>query len=469
MLFSEPVFFVFFSGYFLLHLIIPAKWRLYLIIVGSTVFYTWWRLDYAWVPFILTLIAWTGALWTEKGDDRSSRKRRLAVTIVVLFAPLAIIKYSGFLYNSVLSEIPGLGAVLPEDMIPQLGLPLGISFVTFTLTAYLVDVYRGRFPVEKRLDQMFGYVLFFPHLIAGPILRPHELLPQLAKVRKALDAKLLLGVAIFTLGLVKKTIFADTIASIVDPVYVTGSQANAFEYVAAIYGFSLQIYCDFSGYTDMAIGLALMLGIRLPTNFLRPYTSTSIVEFWRRWHITLSHWLRDYLYIPLGGSRNGENRRLFNLMTTMILGGLWHGAAWTFVIWGFLHGAALVVVHSFQSLAKSSSLRIPRWLAIFMTFHFVTLAWIFFRAPDVEMALTVLMGPFVAPLPVLGDYLRTYLFELVLIAVFFATHRYDKHARIRLAVRKYNPLTILPVVAVCWVLVITLSQGSSGKFIYFDF
>lgn len=469
MLFSEPIFFVFFAGYFLLHLIIPAKWRLYLIIAGSTVFYTWWRVDYVWVPFVLTLVAWTGALWTEKGDDPASRRRRLVATIVILFAPLVIIKYSNFLYDDLLSVLPGLDTWLPKEVVPQLGLPLGISFVTFTLTAYLVDVYRGRFPVEKRLDQMFGYVLFFPHLIAGPILRPHELLPQLAQIRRALDARILLGVAIFTLGLVKKTIFADTIASLVDPVYAPAADANALEYVAAIYGFSLQIYCDFSGYTDMAIGLALLLGIRLPTNFLRPYTSTSIVDFWRRWHITLSHWLRDYLYIPLGGSRAGENRRLFNLMTTMILGGLWHGAAWTFVIWGFLHGAALIAVHSFRSWTRKSGLRIPKWIAIFITFHFVTAAWVFFRAPDVDTAVRVFMGPFVAPLPILGDYLRTYMFELVLIVVFFATHCYDKHARIRLAVRKYKPWAILPVIAFCWVLVITLSQGSSGKFIYFDF
>jgi len=468
-LFSEPVFFVFFAGYFLLHFAVPAKWRLYLIIVGSAVFYAWWRVDYVWLPFVLTLVAWSGALWTEKGEDPVARKRRLIVTLLVLFAPLAVIKYSNFLYDDVLSAIPGLNTVLPEDYVPKLGLPLGISFVTFTLTAYLVDVYRGRFPVERRISQMLGYVLFFPHLIAGPILRPHELLPQLEELRRAMDARFLLGVAIFTLGLVKKTIFADTLASIVDPVYVPEANANAFEYIAAIYGFSLQIYCDFSGYTDMAIGLALLLGIRLPTNFLRPYASTSIVEFWRRWHITLSHWLRDYLYIPLGGSRHGDNRRLLNLMTTMILGGLWHGAAWTFIVWGFLHGAALVVVHTLKSVMGKTEFRLPKWLAILITFHFVTAAWIFFRAPDMQTALTVMAGPFVAPIPVVSDYLRVYAFELTLLAVFFLTHKYDQHARIRLAVRKYKPWMIMPVLGICWILVITLSQGSTGKFIYFDF
>lgn len=469
MLFSEPIFFVFFLSYFLLHVVTPAKFRLYLIIIGSATFYAWWRFDYVWVPFILTLIAWMGALWFDNGVGQPSRLRRLTVTLLILFAPLIFIKYSNFLYDDVLGAIPGLASMLPKEIIPQLGLPLGISFVTFTLTAYLVDVYRRRFPVERRFDQMLGYVLFFPHLIAGPILRPHELLPQLAKMRKALDARLLLGVAIFTLGLVKKTIFADTIASIVDPVYVAGADANALEYVAAIYGFSLQIYCDFSGYTDMAIGLALMLGVRLPTNFLRPYTSASVVEFWRRWHITLSHWLRDYLYIPLGGSRRGDSRRLLNLMTTMILGGLWHGAAWTFIIWGFLHGAALIVAHSFQSFSRKKFTRIPKWLAILVTFHFVSFAWIFFRAPSLDTALVVAMGPFVTPLPVLSDYLRAYMYELVLIVVFFATHRYDKHARIRLAVRKYQPFVIILAITFCWFLVITLSQGSSGKFIYFDF
>src|SRR6185437_9531767 len=206
-------------------------------------------------------------------------------------------------------------------------LPLGISFVTFTLTAYVVDVYRGRFRVERNLVKMRGYVLFFPHLIAGPILRPHELLPQLGHLRRALGARFTLGVALFAIGLVKKVIFADTISVLVDHVYHESGVVSGWEYLLAVHGFSMQIYCDFSGYTDMAIGLAYILRIRLPTNFRRPYISSSIVEFWRRWHITLSFWLRDYLYIPLGGNRQGRSRQMLNLLITMVLGGLWHGAA----------------------------------------------------------------------------------------------------------------------------------------------
>jgi len=469
MLFSEPAFFVFFAVYFVLHLLVPARWRLYLIVAGSTVFYGWWRIDYVWLPYALTLIAWTGAVWTGRAPEPCGKRRRLALTLIVLFAPLAIIKYARFLYDSLTGIAPAIGTMFGPDAVPEFALPLGISFVTFTLTAYVVDVYRGTFPADARLDRVLGYVLFFPHLIAGPILRPHELLPQLSRFRSALSAPFLLGVSVFTLGLVKKVVFADTLAAVVDPVFASGSQADALEYLLAIYGFSLQIYCDFSGYTDMAIGIAYILGIRLPTNFLRPYAAGSIIDFWHRWHITLSHWLRDYLYIPLGGNRLGENRRMLNLMTTMILGGLWHGAAWTFVIWGFLHGAALVVAHWWRRFSLPAGIALPNWIVVLVTFHFVTAAWVFFRAPDLQVALAVFQGPFTAPMPDPSSFLTAYLFEIVLLAVFLATHRFDQHARIRLAIRKYSLSFIVPVLVLCWTLAITISQGSSGKFIYFDF
>ncbi|MEM8811411.1 MAG: MBOAT family O-acyltransferase [Pseudomonadota bacterium] len=469
MLFSEPVFFAFFSVYFVLHLLVPATWRLYLIIVGSAFFYAWWRVDYIWLPFVLTWIAWAGALWTNQADSDGGRRFRLTVSLLVLFAPLVVIKYSHFIYADVLSHIPGLSGMLVPGAVPEIGLPLGISFVTFTLTAYIVDIYRGRYPIERRLDRVLGYVLFFPHLIAGPILRPNELLPQLAVLRRALDARILLGVCIFTIGLIKKVIFADTIAGVVDPVFAVDGDGTSLEYLLAIYGFSIQIYCDFSGYTDMAIGLALILGIRLPTNFLRPYSAASIIDFWRRWHITLSYWLRDYLYIPLGGNRFGEGRRLTNLMTTMILGGLWHGAAWTFVVWGFMHGLGLVIAHGFRSMTANLRIRIPTVLAVLITFHFVTLAWVFFRAPDMDTAFRVLAGPFVAPLPELGAFVSRYAFELTLGLIFFLTHPFDKHARMRFAVKHYPKWVLLPAIALGFLLVVTLSQGSSGKFIYFDF
>jgi alginate O-acetyltransferase complex protein AlgI len=317
------------------------------------------------------------------------------------------------------------------------------------------------------LTDLLGYVLFFPHLIAGPILRPNELLPQLRQLRRALDARFLLGTLIFAIGLVKKLVFADTLAAAVDGVFAANANPSGWDYLLALHGFSLQIYCDFSGYTDMAIGLAYILRIRLPTNFLRPYTASSIVEFWRRWHITLSFWLRDYLYIPLGGNRRGYVRQIINLLITMLLGGLWHGAAWTFVIWGGLHGLALAAVHVMRTRLKR--LIVPAWIGTILTFYFVSIAWVYFRAPSVSIAHRVLAGPFAAPWPEFASFASQHVFELLLVAVFFLTHRFDRHAYARIAVARINAGIVWAVVILLFVLAISTSLGSSAKFIYFDF
>ena len=281
-----------------------------------------------------------------------------------------------------------------------------------------------------------------------------------------MGARFLTGVGIFTLGLFKKLAIADQLGTIVDPVFNgTLVDVSAFIYVLAIYGFSIQIYCDFSGYTDMAIGLAYILRIRLPTNFLSPYSSTSIIDFWRRWHITLSRWLRDYLYIPLGGNRLGPRRRNLNLLITMVLGGLWHGANWTFLVWGLLHGSALVASHSLKGFASS----IPKWIAILLTFHFITFAWVFFRAPDFTTAIRVLEGPFAAGWGGLLSDLKQNAFMLAIMFVFFLIHRFDRHSRIRLGLQRMSWTIAVPIMAFFWIASFTLSQGNSAKFIYFDF
>lgn len=262
--------------------------------------------------------------------------------------------------------------------------------------------------------------------------------------------------------------FADVIAGSVDHVFnSTAQQPSGWEYLLAVHGFSMQIYCDFSGYTDMAIGLAYILRIRLPTNFRQPYAARSIVDFWRRWHITLSFWLRNYLYIPLGGNRNGQGRRLLNLMTTMVLGGLWHGAAWTFVIWGALHGTALVAIHLLR--VRLPQWKIAPWAGMLGTFYFVTFAWVYFRAPDIATAHRILVGPFSASWDGFGKFVTTYPFELFLMLIFFVTHRYDAHARVRIAARTWNKGILWPVIGAMFVVAITVSQGSSAKFIYFEF
>jgi len=463
MLFSSPTFFVFFVIYFACHLVFPRQYRNYLIIAGSTIFYAWWKVEYVWIPYFLMAIAFLGA--AAVGHAKGSLRFSLtAATIVLLFLPLAIFKYTNFVYAGVLGPVFGW-----HGKILDAALPLGVSFVTFTLTAYVVDVFRGKFPGRNNASTVLAYVLFFPHLIAGPILRPHELIPQLEQPRPATLRRIAVPLAIFTVGLVKKLVFADQIAEFVDHVFNSGNAVpSAPDAVLAIYGFSLQIYCDFSGYTDMAIGLALALGVRLPNNFLRPYTATSLVQFWRRWHITLSFWLRDYLYIPLGGSRGGLVRETRNILVTMVLGGLWHGASWTFVLWGFVHGIGLAFVH-LKNRILGDRFRLPRVLAVLLTFHVVTFAWILFRAPNIQKATAMMIAPFGGGWSNIVPFVSQNLFYLILLSVFVVSHRYDDHRRIRAFVRYTRAEILWPVLALLWILAITLSQGSSEKFIYFDF
>ena len=461
MLFSTPQFGIFFLVYLILHVTLPYSWRLPLIIAGSTFFYGWWKPAYVWLPFALTLIAYVGVSWIEQTVEEKNRRRRLAMVIAALFGPLVFFKYLDFLYVSLTGSITGDSRKLMD-----LTLPLGISFVTFTLTAYIVDVWRRIYPQEKNFFRLLGYVLFFPHLIAGPILRPHELLPQLANWRNGLTAERVFAFSLISIGLFKKLVFADSIARAVDQVYAPGAEAVGWDYLFAIYGFSVQIYCDFSGYSDMAVGLALLLGIKLPANFHAPYAATSVVDFWRRWHMTLSNWLRDYLYIPLGGNRVPLPRQMANVIITMLLGGLWHGASWTFVIWGAAHGLALAFVHLVRRFSK---IAIPSAISWVLTFHFVTLAWIFFRAPDFATTLRVFSGPFTGSFDPALFSIQRYAFPLLVIVLFLLTHRFDTYPWLRAALARTPRWLLFPVWMLLWVLAITVSQGSSAKFIYFDF
>jgi alginate O-acetyltransferase complex protein AlgI len=469
MIFSSPPFFFFFSIYLLFHLAIPTRHRLALIIAGSTFFYGYWNPWYVWLPYLLLLIAFFGAQWIETARGTSKLFRRAAIVVSLLLMPLAVIKYTNFFYEDMLGFFLGF-----RGQLVHWAFPLGVSFITFTMIAYVVEVYRGSYHLEKRPGLLAGLVLFFPHLIAGPILRPNDLLPQLhhpKPARRAFGIRFVYGLAIFSIGLLKKLVFADTLSDAVKAVYEgTSSGLSAADYLLAWYGFCVQIYCDFSGYTDMAIGIAIVLGVRLPINFMHPFTSASIIEFWRRWHITLSTWLRDYLYIPLGGNRKGLAVQVRNVLLTMGLGGLWHGAHWTFVIWGLWHGVGIACVHlaNRSPLAKGLAV-LPRWFRIFVTFHFVCVGFIFFRAADLTAAWRVIAGPFTAPLGSIGAFASVHLFELMLLVAFFATHSRDSHRTIRRTVHRLPAMAYWPAVALIWLFAIAISQETSSKFIYFDF
>ncbi len=316
----------------------------------------------------------------HRSDDARRRKIIVVVAVAADLITLGVFKYYGFFATEIngLLDKAGLGLPIP---LADIVLPVGISFITFQAISYTVDVYRRLVEPATTIDVGL-YLSFFPHLVAGPIVRAREFIPQLQAPRDPRKVAVGAGVALILIGLVKKVAIADYLArEIVDPVFGVPQAYSAPDAILASYAYAVQIFCDFSGYTDIAIGLALLMGFVFPQNFDRPYRAASFGEFWQRWHMTLSRFLRDFLYIPLGGNRKGKLKTVRNLMITMLLGGLWHGAAWGFILWGAIHGTALVVEHQFRG-----KVRLPKWLAWFLVFHIVVLAWIPFRAPDLDLA-----------------------------------------------------------------------------------
>jgi alginate O-acetyltransferase complex protein AlgI len=366
----------------------PRAWRPF-ILAASYLFYGW--IDWRWVLLLIasSVVNTVAAQVIARSPSDAARKRALIAAVAFDLGLLAVFKYLGFFVSEMDGALDSIGLGSPLPLV-QIVLPIGISFFTFQAISYVVDVYRGETPAASLVDVAILQA-FFPHLVAGPIVRANELLPQLRTPRD--PRAVLAGPAIFLIvgGLLKKTVIADELARrVVDPVYNDPAAHSGAEITLAFYAFAAQIYCDFSGYTDMAIGLALLLGYQLPQNFNRPYLALSLRDFWRRWHITLSRWLRDYLYIPLGGSREGRLKTYRNVMITMLLGGLWHGASWTFMLWGGIHGAGLSAERWLRE--RHGGVRIPAWVAWLVTFNVVCVAWVFFRAPDLATAFDVLGG-----------------------------------------------------------------------------
>lgn len=376
--------------------------------LASLFFYGYW--NPAFVALLMASIVgnYVFGLCLAHLQEPAQARRSKQVLVVAITANLLLLgyyKYMGF-FLSVVGPVVGFDRVMA-----QIVLPLGISFFTFTQIAFLVDTWRR----EVKQCNFVHYVLFvtyFPHLIAGPVLHHRDIMPQFANplTYRVQWANVSTGLLLFTLGLVKKVLWADELAPFASGIFdgisagaALGKLPTTYEAWAGALAYTLQIYFDFSGYTDMALGIALMFNIRLPINFNAPYQATSIIEFWRRWHITLSTFLRDYLYIPLGGSRRGPARRYVNLAVTMVLGGLWHGAGWTFLVWGALHGAYLIINHGWQALMRQPAMRplascTPRWLGRLagglLTFVAVVTAWVVFRASDMTQALVVIKAMF---------------------------------------------------------------------------
>jgi alginate O-acetyltransferase complex protein AlgI len=370
------------AGYALLRRGSNLLWPIGWLVLASLVYYAWWRPEFLLLLlFSITVNFAFGTLIIDGCLSRAQSRAVLTIGIAFNLCLLGYFKYAGFLVANA-DFIFGL-----HWAVPSIVLPIGISFITFQKIAFLVDAHRGLVRNFTLLNYAF-FVTFFPQLIAGPITHHSEIMPQIGpSQRRDLAADIAVGVSIFVVGLFKKVVIADSLAVYADAGYATVKAGHPLDTASAwvtVLSYSFQLYYDFSGYSDMAVGLARMFGFQLPVNFYSPYKASSIIDFWRRWHITLSRFLRDYLYIPLGGNRRGTLRRYLNLGIVMLLGGLWHGANWTFVIWGGLHGLMLTVNHAWRALPVSRSLafktRLADRVAVLVTFTAVTLAWVLFRS-----------------------------------------------------------------------------------------
>ena len=399
MIFNSVEFFLFFIIITCAYFLLPHRFRWMLLLGGSYYFYMSWNVAYAILILASTVTAYLTALPMGCSDSVIRKKFYLCISLVINLGILFAFKYFNFFMVSLQGLLSCFTVSIELPMLNVL-LPVGISFYTFQTLSYTIDVYRGQIKPEKHFGIFALYVSFFPQLVAGPIERATHLLPQFFK-RQNLDIeRVVSGVQLMTWGLFKKVVVADTLAEYVNSIYNNPHFHTGPSFWVATYFFAFQIYCDFSGYSDIAIGSARVLGFDLMKNFNLPYFASNITEFWHRWHISLSTWLRDYLYIPLGGSRKGRNRTYINLLITMVLGGIWHGASWTFVIWGTLHGLFLMLSKATLPIRDQMVCRFGiskkaiHLLRVFLTFHIVCFAWIFFRANSVQDAFYIVSNLF---------------------------------------------------------------------------
>jgi alginate O-acetyltransferase complex protein AlgI len=404
-----------------------------------------------------------------RAERQKQRQAWLALTVVMNLGVLAYFKYAKFGLTTAKAALAALGVNLPIPTL-SIALPVGISFFTFESMSYVIDVYRREIEPHGSYLEYLTFVAFFPHLVAGPIVRPRDLLPQLSRAPRWAANQASAALLLIATGLLKKLAIADYLGlNLVDRVFDAPAQYSALECYVAIVAYAVQIYTDFSGYTDIAIGSAALLGVRFPVNFRAPYQAHDLVEFWRRWHISLSTWLRDYLYIPLGGNRAGRLRTYANLFATMLLGGLWHGPNWTFVVWGGLHGAGLALNRAFRErfgdrLRANSALRVVSTLA---TFHFVLLAWVFFRADSFRNARAVF-----GELATLTTYHPNLDWRVLLVLAFgLGMHFVPQNLATRLELR----FTALPGIAqglalfAVLLLVRRMASAEAVPFVYFQF
>lgn len=478
MLFNSLSFVLFFPIVIVLYFVTPNKYRWLLLLLASYYFYMSWNPSYIILIGITTLVSYYTAIKIGASEKKKTKKIMMITSLVINLGILFVFKYFNFFNESLRTTFDFLGLYYNVPYLEFL-LPVGISFYTFQTLSYTVDVYHGKTPVEKHLGIFALYVSFFPQLVAGPIERSSHLLPQFWKKHAFSYPKLASGLRLMTWGFFKKIVVADRLSLFVNAVYNNQEMHSGSTLILATFFFAIQIYCDFSGYSDIAIGAARIMGYDLMKNFKRPYFSKSIQEFWHRWHVSLSTWFRDYVYIPLGGNRVSKNRWYFNLFITFVVSGLWHGANWTFVAWGALHGFYLIFANWTNSLKNIYRKYIVKNKAInsfyqagqiLITFILANFAWVFFRANDIQGALEILnkmVHPFEGDIYISSWtlILNSFFVTFVLLFVELVIEYGNKWRTI------YNTNWIIQTsfVSVTLVLIILFGVFDGGQFIYFQF
>ena len=416
MLFTSLHWVVFLATAFAIYHALPPAARRWFMLVASVYFYASWSVVYLALIGGQVLVDWTCGYLLSRTTERRWRKTWLILSITANLGALCVFKYYYFLARSL--SVTGVGVPAID-----LTLPLAISFYTFESMSYTIDVYRGVLAPVRSPLHLALFITWFPHLIAGPIIRPSQMFPQLAAPSALTRERFFTGLSLMLLGYTKKLLGADWLARVVDPVFADPSRYSSLELLVATYAYAFQIYLDFSAYTDIARGASRWFGIELPENFNAPYLATSVSDFWRRWHMTLSTWLRDYLYIPLGGNRGGRARTYVNLMLTMLLGGLWHGAAWTFVAWGGLHGLYLAVERALGVRPDAELHGLAKIARQVLTFHLVCAAWVLFRAQTFGVAAEVFAGIARGPLTMSREMVVPVVGTLAIIGVYWLVSR----------------------------------------------
>ncbi|HNO79885.1 MAG TPA: MBOAT family protein [Phycisphaerae bacterium] len=445
-----------------------ATARLTLLLAASYFFYMSWDYRYAALLAGSTVLDYFVGLALPKTESKTSRRLLLAISLAGNLGVLVFFKYFNFLWDSVAVGMGSIGWHAP-DWTHRFLLPVGISFYTFQSLSYTIDVYRGQLAPTRSLLKFALFVSFFPQLVAGPIVRASDFLPQLETKARYDEQRAIHGFWLIFIGLFKKICIADVLAAtLLDDVFGNPLGASRTELLLAAYGYSFQIYCDFSGYSDVAIGAAAILGFNLPLNFNRPFLAVSFRDFWRRWHISLSTWLRDYLYVPLGGARRGARRTYINLALVMLLGGLWHGANWTFVLWGALHGTFLIVERLFGQDCKDADGLSPStvWLRRFITFHLVVLTFALFRCDSIA-TFGHFIGAVIAPESI-GSPIPP-LFVIALAAGVVGHLTSMEQARRWIDRATSQPAFVQAALVSACLVIFTILSSADAPFIYFQF